>query len=144
MPAARSSAPAARLLERLRSLQKEAAGEHPDPGSRYPTPQAFADAREFASRLDLNSCGLPMVSMAGDGELNFFWHRERDGLQADLGFCGTGAYSCYARKGGTEVFADDVPAGNGLRDDIAALLQEERPPRQSCTIAAWPAPTTRC
>ena len=124
MPAERSFTPAARMQERLRSLQKEAAGEHPDPGSHYPMPQAFADAWEFASRLDLNSYGPPMVSMAGDGEINFFWCRESDGLKVDLGFYGTGTYSCYARKGDREVFKDDAPAEKGLLGDIAALLPE--------------------
>ena len=122
--AGRSPAPAARMRERLRSLQREATGEHPDPGSRYPTPQAFADAWEFVSRLDLNAYGPPMVSMAGDGEINFFWCRESDGLKVDLGFFGTGTYSCYARKGEREVFKDDIPAGKGLLDAIAALLPE--------------------
>ena len=117
--------PAERLRDRLQSLQAEAVGEHPDPGSRYPVIEAFEDARKFASLLDLNSCDLPMVTMAGDGEINFFWDRESDGLKVDLGFYGTGTYSCYARKGAIEVFEDDVPAADGLRAKIAALLPEE-------------------
>lgn len=121
----RPSTPAERMLERLRALQEEATGRHPDLESRYPTPKAFADAREFASRLDLNSCDFPMVNMAGDGEINFFWRRESDGLKVDLGFYGTETYSCYARKGYREIFADDVRVADGLRDDIAALLPEE-------------------
>ena len=121
----RKPAPAARLRDRLRSLQAAAAGEHPDPGSRHPVPQAFEDARKFAARLDLDACGPPTVTLAGDGEINFFWDRESDGLRVDLGFYGTGAYSCYARKGDMEVFADDVPAAAGLRAEIAALLPEE-------------------
>ena len=112
------------MQRRLQGLREEARGEHPDPESRYPTPEAFADAWEFASRLDLNSCDFPTVSMVGDGEINFFWRRESDGLKVDLGFYGTGTYSCYARKGHREVFADDVRVADGLRDDIAALLPE--------------------
>ena len=119
------STPAERMQRRLQGLREEAMGEHPDPESRYPMPEAFTDAWEFASRLDLNSCDFPMVNMAGDGEINFFWHRESDGLKVDLGFYGTGTYSCYARKGDQEVFADDVRVSDGLRGDIAALLPEE-------------------
>ena len=122
--AGRSPAPATRMQERLRSLQREAAGEHPDPGASYPTPQAFADAWEFVSRLDLNSYDPPVVNMAGDGEINFFWHRESDGLRVDLGVYGTGTYSYYGRKGDQEVFADDLPVEKGLTDDLAALLLE--------------------
>ena len=120
----RPSTPAERMQRRLQGLREEAKGKHPDPESRYPTPEAFTDAWEFASRLDLNSCDFPMVNMAGDGEINFFWHRGSDGLKVDLGFYGTGTYSCYARKGDQEVFADDVRVTDGLRDDIAALLPE--------------------
>ena len=121
----RPPTPAERMQRRLQGLREEAMGEHPDPESHYPTPQAFTDAWEFASRLDLNSYDFPMVNMAGDGEINFFWRRESDGLKVDLGFYGTGTYSCYARKGYREVFADDVRVADGLRDDIAALLPEE-------------------
>lgn len=117
--------PAERLRDQLQSLQAEAVGEHPDPGSRYPVIEAFEDARKVAACLDLNSCDLPIVTMAGDGELNFFWDRESDGLKVDMGFYGTGTYSCYARKGDMEVFEDDVPAADGLRASIAALLPEE-------------------
>ena len=120
----RQPTPAERLQERLKGLLEEAVGEHPDPDSRYPTPRAFTDAREFASCLDLNSYGLPMVNMAGDGEINFFWHRESDGLRVDLGVYGTGTYSYYGRRGDQEVFADDLPVEKGLADDLAALLLE--------------------
>ena len=120
----RPATPAERMQRRLQGLREEAKGEHPDPESCYPMPEAFADAWEFASRLDLNSCDFPMVNMAGDGEINFFWQRESDGLKVDLGFYGTGTYSCYARKGDQEIFADDVRVTDGLRDDIAALLPE--------------------
>ena len=119
------STPAGLVQQHLQRLQAEAVGEHPDPESRYPTSDAFVDARKFAARLDLNSYEPPIVTMAGDGEINFFWHRESDGLKVDLGFYGTGTYSCYARKGDREVFADDVRVVDGLRGDIAALLPEE-------------------
>lgn len=123
--ASRLPTPAERMQRRLQGLREEAMGERPDPESCYPTPEAFTDAWEFASRLDLNSCDFPMVSMAGDGEINFFWRRESDGLKVDLGFYGTGTYSCYVRKGHREVFADDVRVTDGLRDDIAVLLPTE-------------------
>ena len=91
---------------------------------RVPSEQAFADAFEFISRLDLNGCAMPEVRLIGDGEINFSWEQADGNLQIDLGLYGTGTYSAFARRDGREpIYADDVPASAGLREDIRALLR---------------------
>lgn len=89
-----------------------------------PSEQAFSDAYEFISRLDLDGCAIPEIELVGDGEINFSWERADGSLQIDLGFYGTGEYSCFARRDGrAPIHADGIPASAGLREDIRALLR---------------------
>ena len=89
-----------------------------------PSEQAFSDAHEFISCLDLNGCAMPEIELIGDGEINFSWELDDDNLQISLGFYGTGKYSCFARRDGrAPIYADDISASAGLREDIQALLR---------------------
>ena len=115
--------PAGRLRKTIEGMRKALPRSH-DSGMRVPSEQAFADAFEFLSRLDLNGCAMPEVRLIGDGEINFSWEQADGNLQIDLGFYGTGTYSAFARRDGREpIYADDVPASAGLRPDIRALLR---------------------
>ena len=112
------------LRGKLEDLKKDVPRSH-DSDMKVPTDKAFADAFDFISRLDLNAHTMPEIELIGDGEINFSWARDRDNLRVDLGFYGTGKYSCFARKDGHDpVYEDDVLASDGLSRDIRALLQE--------------------
>ena len=115
--------PAGRLRKAIEGMREALPRSH-DSGMRVPSEQAFADAFEFLSRLDLNGCAMPEVRLIGDGEINFSWEQADGNLQIDLGFYGAGKYSAFARRDGREpIYADDVPASAGLRADIRALLR---------------------
>lgn len=121
-PTGDSVFPADRLRKEIESLKKGMSKSH-DSDMKIPTDEAFTDALEFISRLDLNACPMPEIKLIGDGEINFSWERGDDNLQIDLGFYGTGKYSCFARRDGhVPVHVDDVPASAGLHEDIQALF----------------------
>lgn len=115
--------PEARLHRALEGM-KEAIPRSHDSEMTAPSEQAFSDAHEFISCLDLNGCAMPEIELIGDGEINFSWELDDDNLQIALGFYGTGKYSCFARRDGrAPIYADDIPASAGLREDIQALLR---------------------
>lgn len=123
MAQALGQSPAGRLRKAIEGMREALPRSH-DSEMRVPSEQAFADAFEFLSRLDLNGCAMPEVKLVGDGEINFSWKQDDGNLQIDLGFYGTGRYSAFARRDGREpIYADDVPASAGLREDILALLR---------------------
>ena len=110
-------------LRKVLEGMKEAMPRSHDSDMKTPTEQAFADAFEFISRLDPEVRVMPEIELVGDGEINFSWERDDGNLQIDLGFYGTGKYSCFARRDGcAPIHADDVPASVGLREDIRMLL----------------------
>ena len=111
-------------LHRVLAGMKEAIPRSHDSEMTVPSEQAFSDAHEFISRLNLNGCAMPEIELIGDGEINFSWERDDNNLQITLGFYGTGKYSCFARRDGrAPIYADDIPASAGLREDIRALIR---------------------
>ena len=80
-----------------------------------PSNKAFADARVFVRTLP-PELPAPTISLAADGEVNFFW--DHDGVYIDLGFYGTGDYSCYATRGDQEVEIESRAASAGLPGEI--------------------------
>ena len=92
------------------------------PDVQAPSSEAFVDAFEFVSRLDLNSHStMPSIDVADDGEINFFWKSED--LHIDLGFYGTGTYSYFARRNnGESLKGDDIPGSRGLIEDLDKWL----------------------
>lgn len=79
----------------FRNVEKEASFE------------ALNDAMIFCNNhtqfLDKNP---PQISLANDGEINFFWKKE--GIVADLGFYGDGTYSYYIKIHNKEYLKDDA------------------------------------
>ena len=109
-----------RLLRRLQEFEQLTESER-WPTTDWPTPQAFADARAFIRAWNKLSMLAPHLTLADDGEINFYWGH--DGIHIDLGFYGTGAYSYYAHGKGEERFSDNnVPAATGLPAELMGLL----------------------
>ena len=108
------------LLERLSELRSLPETER-WLGVDWPSGQAFGDAGEFTERLPAPLRGLPHISLADDGEVNFAWSHE--GTYIDLGFYGTRTFSYYARdKWGIEWFGDEIPVTSPLPTELRALL----------------------
>ena len=112
--------PLSKLLAQLETLQHTPEDER-WPDAIWPDARAFADARTFISRLPLNKIPLPEITLADDGEVNFFW--KSNGVHVDLGFYGTGTCSYFARgRDGRRLYGDATPASEGLPSEITALF----------------------
>lgn len=118
--AARAERPELVAIARVRELGMRAAGW--DGGdAEAPNSQAVMEAEDFIYGLPLKRIAQPHISLATDGEINFFWKTEKGRL--DLGFYGSGTYSYYARAAdGTEYMEDDCPSGSHLPKKILELL----------------------
>lgn len=91
------------------------------PGAKWPSKEAFRDAFEFIDLLPLSEVTAPDITLADDGEINFFW-KARD-IHVDLGLYGTGTFSYFAKKDdGRKVYGEKIPVNEGLPDDLKALL----------------------
>lgn len=87
------------------------------------SPQAIKDAEMFVRNLDLNHIHLPYISLAKDGEVNFWWDIEA--IKLDLGFYGDGTYSYYAKLGDdSELFEDEASVSFHLPQEILERLQK--------------------
>lgn len=87
-------------------------------------PEAIEEAEAFARALPLEEIYTPYISLAADGEINFFW--DRYGLRIDLGFYGTGVYSYYIRLGnGQEYFGDDIAISDEIPGELLSALQRD-------------------
>ncbi len=82
------------------------------------TTKTIEDAIVFAKNLDFNNIHIPYISLARDGEVNFWWDIET--IKLGLGFFGDGTYSYYAKlcKNGKEFFGDDVDSHSTLLLEI--------------------------
>lgn len=90
-------------------------------GAVAPDRKAVSEAEDFMRILLSRELKLPYISLANDGEINFFWD---DGdISLDLGFYGEGFYSYYGKdKNGKEYMADEIPCSKELPADILKLL----------------------
>ena len=86
--------------------------------------EAIDEAEAFVRALPLEEIYTPYISLAADGEINFFW--DQDSVRIDLGFYGTGVYSYYIRiKNGQEYFGDDVSVSDKIPTELLDALQRD-------------------
>lgn len=112
-----------RLIARIRELGTYHEGWDGRDG-KAACPEAIEEAEAFARALSLEEMYTPYISLAADGEINFFW--DRDGLRIDLGFYGTGVYSYYIRLGnGQEYFGDDIAISGDIPGELLSALQRD-------------------
>ena len=108
-----------KLLKRLAEIKNTPPRDR-WPDAEWPTVQAFHDAEAFIRTLAHPITTAVSLGAADDGEINFLW--KGDGIHVDLGFYGTGEYSCYARgKNGNE-FYPCGSASKGLTPELVDLL----------------------
>jgi hypothetical protein len=97
------------------------------------TAKAVKEAKDFvywlASRHKLLGQTIPHISLANDGEVNFWWKTERGVL--DLGFYGTGTYTYYAKIHDSNLndeFGDDnLPSKDiGFNSKLFAIIDRIR------------------
>jgi hypothetical protein len=87
-----------------------------------PSKKAVNESKRFAELLTSESIQLPQISLATDGEINFFWHLP--GILLDLGFFGDGTYSYYGKcDNGKEFLEDDRAYDKILPKEIIDLLK---------------------
>ncbi|MCJ2067946.1 hypothetical protein MKK75_03835 [Methylobacterium sp. J-030] len=88
-----------------------------------PTVETVKQAIAFAHDLhSLGNIAQPYISLASDGEINFYWDTPQ--LTLDLGFTGTGRYSYYGRTpDGVEFVEDGAELGQPLPADLIAVLR---------------------
>ena len=79
------------------------------------------EAEGLARLMFKNTIRKPSISLASDGEINFYWNFNRNIL--DLGVFGDGYYSYYFRSNeGKEIFADDRPIKSIVDDEILKIV----------------------
>lgn len=102
------------LRERIHSIMMETDG---DPNGPRPSPDAIDDALRFVELIPADA-PAPHVSVADDGEVNFF--RRGPGLFIDVGFFGDGQIHYYARVDALEIDVDgSAPfSGRSLPRDL--------------------------
>lgn len=85
--------------------------------------QAFVDANIFIENhaLFLND-HPPMVSIANDGELNFYWKTQN--VTLDLGFYGNTMYSYYLLIEKEEYLADNISVNQRIDDLIIKKIKD--------------------
>lgn len=109
-------------VKRIRALGAYDAGWD-GPESIGPTVETVKQAVAFARDLHaLGDIAQPYISLANDGEINFYWDTPH--LALDLGFTGTGRYSYYGRTPkGVEFAVDEAELGQPLPADLIAVLR---------------------
>lgn len=112
------------LFDHLEKLRQEARADKIDDEIIWPNDLAYREARIFICRLPLTEIPEPRIGIAEDGEVNFLWKRQEDGLHIDLGFYGTGTYSYYAtNNNGKELMEDDVEISSDLPTGLIEMLR---------------------
>ncbi|WP_156311923.1 hypothetical protein [Methylobacterium platani] len=109
-------------MKRIRSLATYEAGWD-GPDSIGPTVETVKQAMAFAQHLQtLGDIAQPHVSLANDGEINFYWKTSR--LALDLGFSGTGMYSYYGHTlDGVEFVEDGADIQQPLPSELIVALR---------------------
>lgn len=113
--------PTNRLIAQVRELGTLDKGWH-QPDSQPAPRRALEDAEAFLRSHEWEDLLLPIISLAEDGEINFYWSNEN--LYLDLGFFGDKTYSYYARlSDDTRYMKDDVPFDQSLPPHILDMLK---------------------
>ena len=112
-----------KVISRIKELEKYQEGWYDGFDGIQAYPQAIKDAQIFAKNLDFNHIHCPYISLARDGEVNFWWDLET--IKLDLGFYGDGTYSYYAKlKNGKEFFGDDEDSNSTIPLEILERLKK--------------------
>jgi hypothetical protein len=89
-----------------------------------PSQAAVRDAECFTRILVHDDVYAPSISLATDGEINFFWMLPH--FRLDLGFYGDGTYSYYGTTTtGDEFLADEVSISTPLPAQILQLIRKQ-------------------
>ncbi|MBS0350420.1 MAG: hypothetical protein JSR33_04380 [Proteobacteria bacterium] len=90
-----------------------------------PLGKTIEDSIKFLEKLPSN-CPLPYVSLAGDGEICFFW--EVENIFIDIGFSGEKNFSYFARdKNNHKFFGDDVPLTEDFPNELMNVIYSTEP-----------------
>ncbi len=90
----------------------------------WPTDKACEEAEQFIRSLPLSVILSPKIYFAHDGEINFLWKRQDDGLHVDLGLYGNGTYSYFATNNNKEELMEDAAnISQGLPDKLVEMLR---------------------
>lgn len=83
--------------------------------------QTVYEAEELIRIIFKYNVHKPIISLANDGEINFYWNF--DGSVLDLGVFGDGCYSYYFRsKDGKEIFVDGRPISFITNDEVLDII----------------------
>ena len=113
-----------RLNERLQELRQTVL-EHVSFDDTSPVQRALAEAGEFIDCLPFPLIFMPEISLARDGEVNFFW--QNDMFYLDLGFYGDGNGSCFARTiYGRKIHLDRIAPKGPLPSELHELFNPNK------------------
>jgi hypothetical protein len=111
------------MLTRIRQLAIYPHGWDGADG-KAPSQAAIRDAECFTRILVHDDIYAPSISLATDGEINFFWMLPH--FRLDLGFYGDGTYSYYGMTtAGDEFLADEIPVSTPLPIQILQLIRKQ-------------------
>jgi hypothetical protein len=111
------------MLARIRQLALYPHGWDGADG-KAPSQAAVRDAECFTHLLAHDDISAPSISLATDGEINFFWMLPH--FRLDLGFYGDGTYSYYGTTTtGDEFLADDVSVSTPLPAQILQFIRKQ-------------------
>ena len=127
-PSLRKTAPdidqKTRLNERLQEIRRTAL-EHVSFDDTSPVQRALAEAGEFIDCLPFPLIFMPEISLARDGEINFFWRN--DMFYLDLGFYGDGHGSCFARTiYGRKIHLDRIAPKGPFPSELRELFDSNK------------------
>lgn len=113
-----------KVISRITELAKYQEGWYDSIEGIPATSQTLKDAIAFTKNLDFNHTHIPYISLARDGEVNFWWDLKT--IKLDLGFYGDGTYSYYAKllENGKEFFGDDEVLKSILPLEILEKLKK--------------------
>lgn len=90
-------------------------------GSVAANKETLLEAEDLVRLIFENSIREPTISLASDGEVNFYWNF--DGNKLDLGVFGDGCYSYYfLGEDGSELFADGKTIESIINDEVMKYI----------------------
>jgi hypothetical protein len=113
------------ITTRIKELQEYKQGWYDGVEGRPATKQAIEDAIAFVSSLNWENLYLPYISLAADGEVNFWWDLKK--FKLGLGFYGDKTYSYFGKVISTEkkFYGDDLESSTKLPAEILMYLTKD-------------------